>query len=314
MDAFVSSKRRHTDTPYGGLRSYHLSPNPTKDEDSETTDMKIATLASLFPSLDQGALLDLLISADGSVDEVTQILRQSPDSTSPRKRSAVGSGGIGYQASLESFRTTDGSPRAIAGKPKSLTRKNATLHLYTPDDIAAHTPCSIIHNFLPAKKADALLKELLEEAPTFGRQSFKLFDNVVQSPHTACFYVNNHEEQTKQRTEYVYNGSYLEDVREITSQMRAVAPIVQAAVNEEVLKRIKSHYPEGKKLKYQSPDLWIPNAAFVNCYKGGAESVGNAYQKEDILDTSNVACRLPHRPADISWASCHHRQYKPRSR
>lgn len=49
---------------------------------------------------------------------------------------------------------------------------------------------------------------------------------------------------------------------------------VKAAVNQEIATRIKHHYPDGKKLKHQSPDDWIPNAAFVNCYKGGGESVG----------------------------------------
>lgn len=49
---------------------------------------------------------------------------------------------------------------------------------------------------------------------------------------------------------------------------------VQAAVNQEIDTRIKGHYPDGKKLKYQSPNTWVPNAAFVNCYKGGSESVG----------------------------------------
>lgn len=49
---------------------------------------------------------------------------------------------------------------------------------------------------------------------------------------------------------------------------------VQAAVNQEIATRIKHHYPDGRKLKYQSPDDWLPNAAFVNCYKGGGESVG----------------------------------------
>ena len=91
-----------------------------------------------------------------------------------------------------------------------LTKKGQTLHLYTPEDIAAHTPCSIIHNFLPARAADDLLRELLEEAPTFGRQTFKMFDNVVQSPHSACFYVDSLEERERQRTEYLYNGSYLD--------------------------------------------------------------------------------------------------------
>ena len=55
--------------------------------------------------------------------------------------------------------------------------------------------------------------------------------------------------------------------------MRTVSNKVQPAVNEGIAKRIKSHYPNGKKLKYQSPREWIPNAAFVNCYQA-KESVG----------------------------------------
>ena len=56
--------------------------------------------------------------------------------------------------------------------------------------------------------------------------------------------------------------------------MRRIAPQVQDAVNAEVTKRIESRYPNGKKLKHQSPHTWVPNAAFVNCYSGGHESVG----------------------------------------
>ena len=56
--------------------------------------------------------------------------------------------------------------------------------------------------------------------------------------------------------------------------MRKVSGPVQSAVNNEVTRRIREHYPGGKKLKYQSPNQWVPNAAFVNCYKGGSESVG----------------------------------------
>lgn len=56
--------------------------------------------------------------------------------------------------------------------------------------------------------------------------------------------------------------------------MRQVSVAVQSAVNKEIATRIQSHYPNGQKLNYQSPKPWIPNAAFVNCYKGGAESVG----------------------------------------
>lgn len=56
--------------------------------------------------------------------------------------------------------------------------------------------------------------------------------------------------------------------------MRHVSVAVQTAVNKEINTRIQTHYPNGQKLNYQSSKKWIPNAAFVNCYKGGAESVG----------------------------------------
>ena len=56
--------------------------------------------------------------------------------------------------------------------------------------------------------------------------------------------------------------------------MRRISSQVQEAVNAEVAKRIKSHYPDGKKLKHQSPHPWTSNAALVNCYSGGHESVG----------------------------------------
>ncbi|KAI9872055.1 MAG: hypothetical protein M1823_008273, partial [Watsoniomyces obsoletus] len=56
--------------------------------------------------------------------------------------------------------------------------------------------------------------------------------------------------------------------------MRQVSDLVRVGVNEEITKRIASHYPDGKKLRYQSPHEWQPNAAFVNCYDGAHQSVG----------------------------------------
>ena len=188
------------------------NPDKGKDEDKEeeepeaSTDLKLATLSSLFPTVAQETLLDLLISSDGSVDTVCHSL--SPSETSPRKRPAASV----YQSSLSAFRKagTGTSTSELAGKRRrALTKKGQTLHLYTAEDIAAHTPCSIIHNFLPAREADGLLRELLGEADSFERQTFKLFDNVVQSPHSACFYVDGLEERERQRSEYLYNGSYL---------------------------------------------------------------------------------------------------------
>ena len=74
--------------------------------------------------------------------------------------------------------------------------------------------------------------------------------------------------------DYVLLRTGLQDVRQITPPMRAVSRKTQTAVNKEIATRIAQSYPDGKKLKYQSPNEWIPNAAFVNCYNGGGESVG----------------------------------------
>ncbi|MDA4133365.1 MAG: alpha-ketoglutarate-dependent dioxygenase AlkB, partial [Thaumarchaeota archaeon] len=64
------------------------------------------------------------------------------------------------------------------------------------------------------------------------------------------------------------------DVRRITPQLGHVKSRVQEAVNREMQHRIKTRYPGGKKLKYQSPKPWSPNAAFVNCYDGPQQNVG----------------------------------------
>lgn len=208
MDRFVSRKRQKLTlsnpaeerTACGGATTHF-------DDENDSTDLKLATLASLFPSVDQATLLDILIASDGSTEYASEALF-SVAAMSQRKRST---NGVGYQTSLANFKQENVNiPRQpVPASRKALTRKGQTLHLYTPEDIENHTPCSIVHNFLPAEVAEDLLKELLEEAPTFERQVFKLFDNVVQSPHSACFYVESLEERKRQQTEYLYNGSFL---------------------------------------------------------------------------------------------------------
>ena len=217
MDAFLNSQKSEFVRPGGLARDGHTSNGqpstaPSFDHDEESTDIKLAILASLHPSVTQDTLLDMLILQDGSVEAVTRHLGSQSVATSSRKRPSAA---VGYQSSLSSFRTyppRQGDPHVASptsAKRRALTRKGQTLHLYDPDDVAKHTPCSIIHNFLPAEQAEHLLTELLAEAPTFERSTFKLFDNVVTSPHTACFYVQSLEEERKQKTEYLYNGSFL---------------------------------------------------------------------------------------------------------
>jgi len=267
MEAFISRKRRKLSP------EAELAP-PTKrlgegDGDAGDTDFKLAMLASLHPQKSHDVLLDYLLAYNGSIEQASAALSAPSKSESPRKRSAV----IGYQSSLSSFAKVEGKNRPLAA-PKTLTKKGKTLRLYAPEDVEAHTPCSIVHNFLGPEEADALLKELLEEVPSFRKDTFQLFDKTVESPHTMRFYVDSSDEAQAQKTEYVYNGSYVPDVAQTKPEMLKVSARVRDAVNGEIKRRIRDFYLDGKKLKFQSPEEWKPNASFVNCYDGAKESVG----------------------------------------
>lgn len=255
--------------------------NTFEEEDDDDTDVKLARLLSLFPDMSEADLLDVLVAYNGCVAAASAALEEA---SLPRKEKKSTAATPGIQTSLlSSFPISSSSSLSSSKKgdtsaetstSKSLTKKGKTLYLYSPEDIARHTPCSIIHNFLPPEEADALLVELLEESKTFQRPTFQLFENTVQSPHTASLYVASTEDQVQQTSQYAYNGAYRKDVRQLTPRMRAVSKKVQCAVNEEIRKRIRTHYPGGKKLRFQSPKEWVPNAAFVNCYTGPSESVG----------------------------------------
>ncbi|KAI1641166.1 hypothetical protein F4809DRAFT_659025 [Biscogniauxia mediterranea] len=244
------------------------------DDEEESTDMKLAMLSSLFPNLDQEPLLEALLAHDGSVEEASASLaKNEPEPFRKPRVNPV----VGYQASLRSFTSKSPSADERSTSPKKaklLSKRGATIHLYDPEDIAENTPCSIIHNFLPQNEANDLLREMLDESKSFRKITFKLFDNVVQSPHTSSFYLATEAEINTQKADYFYNGGRLKDVRRITPQLLRVRPKVEQAVNREIQHRIKTKYPGGKKLKYQSPDPWSPNAAFVNCYDGPQETVG----------------------------------------
>ncbi|KAL9088232.1 MAG: hypothetical protein Q9159_003216 [Coniocarpon cinnabarinum] len=259
-------KRSHT-----GVKRPNGAKSKATDDEEVSTEEKLAILASLFIESDTDTLLEALLAENGDVEAASRSLRKtsrSSDSNSPHKKPLKVQG---YQSSLATF---TGSHIATPSSPRKFTKKGRTLHLYAPEDVASHTPCSIIHNFLERDLADELLREMLHEAPTYGRDKFMLFDNTVESPHTICFYVDDLDDAEKQKAQYVYNGSNIRDVRKTLPCMRKVSTIVEKTVNDEIKRRIEFRYPDSQKLRFQSSEDWKPNTSFVNCYDGGKESVG----------------------------------------
>lgn len=312
-----------------GSKKRAYDQDPGQDErvdigtsyDEESTEFKLAILASLVSDTKPEILLETLLLANGSVEDASNILRygsiESPDEedqpeedglgqtleevssdamssraatfmdipedvalpSTPRKpsyrpsktTSPMKTGSSLYQSSISSF--IQGGAGNYSTIMKPLTKKGRTLHLFTPAEIAAHTPCSLVPNFLPAALADNLLRELLAEAPSFGKDTFQLFDQIVTSPHTMAFYVDNLEAIRDQQTSYIYNGTTVRDIRQTPPVMLEVSQRVKDTVNSEIQARINTHYG-GQKLKGMLAGAWEPNASFVNCYDGAKESVG----------------------------------------
>jgi hypothetical protein len=65
-----------------------------------------------------------------------------------------------------------------------------------------------------------------------------------------------------------------QNVQQSLPEMLNAVPRIEETVNCEIKRRIRDFYPDGKKLKYQSPHPWKANTAFVNCYDGPQEHVG----------------------------------------
>lgn len=285
MDAFISRKRPR-------LSDANEQPIPNEEPSlppEDSTDVKLAILLSLFPAFKQEELLDILVSCEGSVESASALVSEKVSATNTvvDKRRATAGSSPAIQTSLASHvftATEDGRFKPItesSSKRKLVPpKKGKTLHLYSAEDIAAYTPCTIVHNFLPAQEANALLRELLDESKHFSRYDFQLFNRTVQSPHTHAVYVSTPEECRQQTSEYTYGGTYRSNVRQATPQLRSVSRQVQSVVNEQIQTRIREVYPGGKKLQYQSPKEWRPNAAFVNCYDGPTESVG--YHSDEL--------------------------------
>lgn len=256
--------------PSGDIRQVTRNAD-TDNEDSESTEFKLAVLASLHPEKSPEVHLDYLLAYGGSAVKAAAALSGNVDEGVKRKRSAA----TGYQSSLDRFTSRNGE-KSSGGAPNSrlLTKKGKTLHLYTPKEVESNTPCSIIHNFLPPAQAETLLKELLGEVPKMKRGTFQLFERTVQTPHTWKFYVDTLEAVKEQQTEYVYDGMYEADVTQTTPEMLKVSSIVKETVNEEVQRRTRDFHAGGRRLKFQSPEAWEPNASFLNCYDGSKENVG----------------------------------------
>lgn len=286
----------------------YLGADDENDNDLDT-DTKLALLSSLFP-LSHSELLEVLISANGSLEKAQSVLNGATTTVSsssetqapPRKKHMTST-----QRPLSAFLpkttpTLSTTTTTIPSLPKP--QRGKPLLLFSPEHVAALTPCKLVTQFLPTKLANDLLLELVNEAKGFAKKGseatrFRLFDREVWSRHTNGFYVrsgNGSEEyggvegmdNIEGQALYTYSGLKEDKVREFTGKMESATKLVEQKVREIIRERWARELRENAtatpdstllppKLgvrKYESPRPWTTNAAIVNCYDGGGETVG----------------------------------------
>ncbi|KAL7273463.1 hypothetical protein RUND412_003681 [Rhizina undulata] len=233
----------------------------SSSEESESTDFKLALLTSLYPTLDSETLLEILLSAQGDVQLASSLL-----SASDPKHAGTPGGRKENDAPAALQISLSGFISGSSSLPKP-PKKGTTLRLYSAPEIAALTPTTFHPSFLPPALANELLRELVEESKEFSPPiQFQLFDRLVVSPHTSCFYIISQEIFDSHKAEYYYQGAAVPQTRFFTLAMKSARDYVEEIVNAEISKR--------ERRKGQMSRRWKVDFAMVNCYDGGKESVG----------------------------------------
>lgn len=291
----------------------------------DTTDEKLTKLKSYFPEVSNETLLELLVSCSGDTSRVLDLLEVNKEETCKGNLCARSqSKRVNYQTTLKRFvvdSECDDHEHKQKGKiPRMLdsTIKGRTYHLYDPDMVNRHLPCTFHLDVFPKELADRLLTVLLKDSKEWTSRSFYMFERLVKSHHSTALYSDRNEFTTKDAT---YNGLPAAKIRPFNDGLKQARDIIQDIVNEEIIKRGLA--------KYQYSGEWVSDIAVCNGYNGSEETVG--YHSDQMThlgphcviasvslgttrefrlkdrhdrDTSTFSIHVPHNSMVIMHAGC----------
>lgn len=220
----------------------------------DTTDEKLAKLVTLFPDYEKEALLDILVSCNGSIREVTLLIdgdySKLKEIESQRKRLKTKSQQTLLSCFSSSSTISAGTlPRGSSGKP---------INLYTKSDIESTLRyCTYHPNIFPDQLAESLLKMGLEDDAAAPNE-FYLFGNRCVSNHKTRIYSNQPNGSSMN-----YNGKKVKNVGAYTDELAMAQVIIEETVNTALGQR--------KVLPFQvKPGNWNVQTVLCNIY--GRES------------------------------------------
>ncbi|KAI1298877.1 hypothetical protein EDD11_006616 [Mortierella claussenii] len=165
--------------------------------------------------------------------------------------------------SLDPFLPQSSSTSASAPQSRKLPPK--PLILYSPEDVARHSPCSLVFNVLSKDLATRLLKAMLIDSETWNRNRWWLFERMVESPHKTSYFAER-DDDMEEVAGWTYNGQRQDPPRRFLKEMDEAKMVVRQIVNE--LRKSRDIHP------YEVQGDWNCNVAAVNHYAHSKESVG----------------------------------------
>lgn len=218
-----------------------------------STTSLLRQLQKEYPLASRDVLLDILVSCDGDVTSAKQLLGLTRDTTasngdktdSPKRQASIAFFGV-------KKRKTDSE--SDTPNPSSLK----PLTLYTPEDIEAALPCSLVYNVLDKTEAEKLLDQLMEDHKSWKEKTkFYLFDRLCETPHKSAFYTKDLSVYSQHT--YRYNGKPVDTSRKYSQTMEACSDRVQQLVRQ---------------TDKEGTAQWLSDACIANYYADESQSVG----------------------------------------
>lgn len=172
---------------------------------------------------DINAILDALVQCDGDAAAAAQLLNSKIPSRTGTKRKkphsldewlqqkplkCKGKTGSGSNGASETRQIEPSSRPGPSKAPATVdlmsvlrqapsSKKNIPklppLLLASPALVADHTPCTLHPSVLPVELAARLFHTMIQEAQSWQRNKWWLFDRVVESPHRTSFYARKND-------------------------------------------------------------------------------------------------------------------------
>lgn len=213
-----------------------------------STEQLISSVLRRAPKADPETVLELIVSCNGDVKKVLELLGCSSSSTHMKQTT---------------FKVMKPKPHQRKQRKKGEIAPIQNLH--TAEQVSeAPIYCTLHRNVLDPVTANLLAAKLIEDSPDWTYNHFWLFDKQAHSHHSNQLYTD--DPTLLSSRDFMYNGERLSLQGNFFPEMAEARNVVQDIVNNEISKRPRSRYlPKNQQ--------WDSRITVANLFKDRTENL-----------------------------------------